>query len=63
MGDQMTRILLVEDDKSIVINLTEYLPKEGYVIKSASGQNGVIKAENNATKGALFTIRFYKGTV
>lgn len=26
-------------------------------------QNGVIKAENNATKGALFTIRFYKGIV
>mgnify|MGYP003305594490 CR=1 FL=1 len=26
-------------------------------------QNGVIKAENNVTKGALFTIRFYKGTV
>ena len=28
-----------------------------------TNQNGVIKAENNATKGALFTIRFYKGTV
>ena len=26
-------------------------------------QNGVIKAENNAAKGALFTIRFYKGIV
>ena len=26
-------------------------------------QNGVIKAENNAIKGALFTIRFYKGIV
>ena len=25
-----------------------------------TNQNGVIKAENNATKGALFTIRFYK---
>lgn len=28
-----------------------------------TNQNGVIKAENNATKGALFTIRFYKGIV
>lgn len=26
-----------------------------------TNQNGVIKAENNAAKGALFTIRFYKG--
>ena len=28
-----------------------------------ANQNGVIKAENNATKGASFTIRFYKGIV
>lgn len=28
-----------------------------------TNQNGVIKAENNAPKGALFKIRFYKGTV
>ena len=28
-----------------------------------TNQNGVIKAENNVIKGALFTIRFYKGTV
>lgn len=26
-------------------------------------QNGTIKAENRASKGAMFTIRFYKGTV
>ncbi len=26
-------------------------------------QNGTVKAENNAPKGAKFTIRFYKGTV
>ncbi len=26
-------------------------------------QNGTVKAENNASKGAKFTIRFYKGTV
>ncbi len=28
-----------------------------------SSQNGTIKAENNSTSGAKFTIRFYKGTV
>ena len=28
-----------------------------------TNQNGVIKAENNEPKGALFTIRFYKDTV
>ena len=28
-----------------------------------TNQNGVIKAENNALKGASFTIRFYKGIV
>ena len=28
-----------------------------------ANQNGVIKAENNATKGASFIIRFYKGIV
>ena len=39
----MTRILLVEDDKSIVTNLTEYLSKEGYEIKSASGQKDAMQ--------------------
>lgn len=33
----MTEILLVEDDKGIVANLTEYLTSEGYSVKSASG--------------------------
>ena len=39
----MTRILLVEDDKSIVTNLTEYLTKEGYTVKSASGQKDAMR--------------------
>ena len=39
----MTRILLVEDDKSIVTNLTEYLTKEGYTVKSASGQKDALQ--------------------
>ena len=34
----MTRILLVEDDKSIVTNLTEFLQKEGFAITSVDGQ-------------------------
>lgn len=34
----MTRILLVEDDPQIVANLTEFLGKEGYAVRSASGQ-------------------------
>ena len=39
----MTRILLVEDDKSIVTNLTEYLSKEGYVVESALGQKDAMQ--------------------
>ena len=43
----MTRILLVEDDRGIVTNLTEYLSKEGYEIKSASGQKDALKLVEN----------------
>ncbi len=39
----MTKILLVEDDKGIVANLTEFLTSEGYEIKSASGQNKALE--------------------
>ena len=38
----MTKILLVEDDKAIVSNLTEFLSKEGFDIKSTSGQSGAL---------------------
>lgn len=38
----MTKILLVEDDGSIVANLTEFLNAEGYVVKSASGQSAAL---------------------
>lgn len=34
----MIKILLVEDDKSIVANLTEYLHGEGFEVESAGGQ-------------------------
>ncbi len=39
----MIKILLVEDDKDIVANLTEFLKSEGYEVKSASGQRGALK--------------------
>ncbi len=39
----MTKILLVEDDKSIVSNLTEFLASEGYAVQSASGQSDALK--------------------
>ncbi len=39
----MTKILLVEDDKSIVANLTQFLTSEGYEVKSTSGQVGALK--------------------
>lgn len=34
----MTKILLVEDDKSIVTNLTEFLQTEGFQVQNAPGQ-------------------------
>ncbi len=37
-----THILLVEDDKSIVTNLTEYLTGEGFNVSSASGQTAAL---------------------
>lgn len=38
----MTKLLLVEDDKSIVENLTVFLAQEGYQVKSAPGQSGAL---------------------
>ncbi len=38
----MIKILLVEDDKSIVTNLTEFLAAEGYLVKSAAGQRAAL---------------------
>jgi two-component system response regulator RegX3 len=39
----MAKILLVEDDKSIVENLSEYLMDEGFEIDSAAGQTEAIE--------------------
>jgi DNA-binding response OmpR family regulator len=38
----MYRILLVEDDKSIVKSLSEFLSEEGYQVLSVSGQNAAL---------------------
>ena len=38
----MAKILLVEDDKDIVSNLTEFLNNEGYAVKSVSGQTAAL---------------------
>lgn len=39
----MTKILLVEDDKAIVSNLTEYLNGEGFLVHNVSGQASAMK--------------------
>lgn len=39
----MTKILLVEDDKAIVANLTEFLNNEGYIVRSVSGQTAALE--------------------
>lgn len=41
-GREMTKILLVEDDKLIITNLTEYLTNEGFEIKSVTGQTAAL---------------------
>ena len=38
----MIKILLVEDDKTIVSNLTEYLNGAGYIVRSVCGQSAAI---------------------
>ena len=38
----MTKILLVEDDKNIVANLTEFLNNEGYIVRSVTGQTAAM---------------------
>src|SRR5699024_3176806 len=42
-GETMQSILLVEDDRHIVDNLTEYLEGEGFRVGSASGQAGALE--------------------
>lgn len=39
----MTKVLLIEDDKEIVKNLTEFLQSEGFSVNSAAGQSETIE--------------------
>ncbi|MCM1315808.1 MAG: response regulator transcription factor [Prevotella sp.] len=39
----MNRILLVEDDKNIIENLTEFLHHEGFYVKNATGQSTALE--------------------
>ncbi|MDE6539438.1 MAG: response regulator transcription factor [Ruminococcus sp.] len=39
----MNRILLVEDDKNIIENLTEFLRHEGFDVKNATGQSTALE--------------------
>ena len=39
----MTKILLVEDDQTIVTNLTAFLQGEGYTVRSVTGQAAAMK--------------------
>ncbi len=43
----MTRLLLVEDDKSIVTNLTDFLNSEGFDVENVSGQNDALEIIRN----------------
>lgn len=43
----MTKILLVEDDKSIVSTLSEYLRTEGFSVDAVSGQSGALEKMEN----------------
>ncbi|MCR5516704.1 MAG: response regulator transcription factor, partial [Lachnospira sp.] len=42
----MSKILLVEDDTSIIASLSQYLESEGFSLKSVSGQRDAIEIIN-----------------
>ena len=44
----MIRILLVEDDRSIVLSLTAFLREEGFEVESACGQQGALRLMEQA---------------
>lgn len=58
----MTNLLLVEDDKSIVENLTAFLEGEGYKVENASGQTKALTLlENQKFDLALLDISLSEG--
>ncbi len=57
-----TRILLVEDDKQIVDNLTEFLTSEGFETEAVSGQKKAVEMiENNKYDVILLDISLEDG--
>ena len=58
----MIKILLVEDDRSIVANLTEFLTAEGFSVRSANGQTEALKlAESESFDLALLDVSLADG--
>lgn len=58
----MTKILLVEDDKNIITNLTEFLRTEGYAVTNASGQTQALQLlEQDRFDLALLDISLAEG--
>lgn len=58
----MASILLVEDDKAIIENLTEFLAAEGFQVKAVSGQSQAVGLlEEEAFDLALLDISLEEG--
>jgi len=58
----MTKILLVEDDKSIVANLSEFLTSEGFNVRTAAGQkDAIVSVENDRPDLVLLDISLADG--
>lgn len=58
----MTSILLVEDDRAIVENLTEFLASEGFAVKAVSGQAEAVRIlESSVFDLALLDISLAEG--
>ena len=59
----MTKILLVDDDKSIVSNLTAFLESEGFSVTAASGQSAALNLiQNHKFDLALLDISLSDGS-
>lgn len=58
----MNKILLVEDDKEIITNLTEYLTGEGFSVKNATGQTKALElVENESFDLVLLDVSLSEG--
>ena len=58
----LNKILLVEDDKEIITNLTEYLTGEGFSVKNATGQTKALELiENESFDLVLLDVSLSEG--